>query len=548
MRNVRARLSVTSVLAAVLILGGCAPQRSPQTTEGILGERESVEENLAMAASALFRDGDYAEASRLLRGILGGNGSYRVMPDVLYLLGRAELGVGNGDKAALSFHLLRKHYPRKWAVLPERSELEVVADTYAPDPPGVVVDAPLSFMPDALAETGGSGLPVGARVTNLFYETGIQQVVLDISAQTGVPIFVTGGVRGLVTAEFDDLPLEECLDRLTVPLGLGYRWMDGYYLVGVVDDEHDPGSMLTVEVVEIRPKHLLADSVLDLLPQSYDQYVRNDPDGGNVLTVTGPPGILSAFREHLAAIDLPPRQVMIEVLVVELNDELSREWGIDWEILGGDGGAAFRLAKLVPALMDSSFIGRLVDSSIQGFGSITDVTVAVRALEATGAAKVMANPRVATLDGQEARIRVGSEAYYSLLSGSVSYAYYTLQKIATGITLRITPYVGESSEVTTDMFVEVSDVRASGTNDLPVTNVREIETRACVGNGEAVVIAGLLSEVERNRENRIPILGRIPFLGALFGHTSIEKTQKELVVLVTPHVLLHQSELAGLLQ
>jgi type II secretory pathway component GspD/PulD (secretin) len=547
MSNVRAWLSLTSALVAVLILSGCASQQSFQTADGVLGERETVEENLATAAS-VFRDGDYAEASRLLRGILGSNTSYRVMPDVLYLLGRAELGAGNTDKAALSFHLLRKYYPREWAVLPERAELGAIADTYAPKSPRVAVDAPASLAPDWLAEMSGGGPPVGARVTNLFYETGIQQVVLDVSAQTGVPILVTRSVRGLVTAEFHDLPLEECLDRLTVPLGLGYRWMDGYYLIGAVDDERDPGSMLTVETVEVRPKHLLAGSVLDLLPESYGQYVRKDPDGGNALTVTGPPGILSAFLEHLAAIDLPARQVVIEALVVELNNELLREWGIDWEILGSDGdGGTFRLAKLVPALADSSFIAKLVKSGV-GLGSVTDVTLAVRALEAGGVAKVLANPRVATLDGHEARIRVGTEAYYSLLSGSVSYAYYTLQTIATGITLRITPYVGESSEITVDVFVEVSDVRSSGTNDLPVTNVREVETRACVGNGEAVVIGGLLSEVERTKESRIPILGSIPYLGALFGHTIIEKQQKELVILVTPHIVIHQSELAGLLQ
>ncbi len=547
MSNVRARLSAASALLALFVLYGCASQLPLQNAERLLGERERAEESLTMAASE-FLAGDYAETSRLLRGILEGNAPYRVMPDVLYLLGRSELGAGNTDKAALSLHLLRKYYPRKWAVLPERAELELIADTHVPEPHEVAfVELPNSTSGGPAGAVDG-GPPRDARVTNLFYETDIQQVVLDISAQTGAPIFATSGARGLVTAEFDDLPLEECLNRVTVPLGLGYRWMDGYYLVGVVDDERDPGSILTVETLEVRPRHVLAKDVVNLLPKSYNQYVRENPTSGNILIVTGPPDILSAFLRYLAAIDRPSRQVMIEALVVDVSDDLTREWGIDWELLGSEGSATFRLAKLVPALMDPSFIGELVDSNIKGFGSITDVTLVVRALEATGAAKVLANPRVATLDGQEARIRVGSEAYYSLLSGSVSYAYYTLQKIATGITLRITPYVGGSSEITVDILVEVSDVRASGTNDLPVTNVREVETRACVGNGEAVMIGGLLSEVQRTKERSIPILGRIPFLGALFGHTTVEKKQNNLLVLVTPYVVIHQTELAGLLQ
>ena len=547
MRNRRAHSKAALALLTLVVLSGCAAQAPlREDAEVALGQREKAEVNLAMAASML-REGEYAEASELLRGILEGNTPYRIMPDLLYLLGRVELAAGNMDRAALSLHLLREYYPRKWLTLPDRAELAVTADEHVPKSMGSAFAGLPSSGAPGLVASADDDRPRGARITNLFYETDILQVLSDVSAQTGVPIFAAKGVRGLVTAEFDDLPLEECLGRLAVPLGLGYKWMEGYYLVGVVDPR-DSGSILMTETIEVRPRHLLAKDIARLLPLSYERYVRTDAVGGNILTLTGPPEIRSSFLRDLAAVDRPPRQVMIEVLVVEVNSDLTREWGIDWEILGSEGGATFRLAKLLPAVMDSSFIGALLHTGIGGAGAVTDVAVAVRALEANGAAHVRANPRVATLDGQEARIRVGTEAYYSLLSGSVSYAYYTLQKIATGITLRITPYVGESSEITTDIFVEVSDVRASGANDLPVTSVREVETRAYVGNGESVVIGGLLSEVERTKENRIPILGSIPFLGALFGHTSVEKEQSEMLVLVTPHVMIHPTELAGLLE
>ena len=89
---------------------------------------------------------------------------------------------------------------------------------------------------------------------------------------------------------------------------------------------------------------------------------------------------------------------------------------------------------------------------------------------------------------------------------------------------------------------------AEPTADLPVTSVREVETRARVGNGESVMIGGLLLETERTSENRVPFLGRIPLLGALFGYTSVEKGQSEMFVLVTPYIVIHPAELAGLLE
>jgi type II secretory pathway component GspD/PulD (secretin) len=177
----------------------------------------------------------------------------------------------------------------------------------------------------------------------------------------------------------------------------------------------------------------------------------------------------------------------------------------------------------------------------------SDIRATISALEAGGSAKIKANPRVATLDGQEARIRVGSEAYYTLLSGSVTYSYYTLEKIATGIVLKITPYTGNGGDIVADISVEVSDVRGSGANDLPVTSVREVQTRARVGNGETLVLGGLFSESDRQVENRIPLLGRIPILGWFFGQTTVEEASNEVVVLVTPYILIDSRELSALL-
>jgi type II secretory pathway component GspD/PulD (secretin) len=549
---------IAFVTIFLMMLAGCAPGPLDSTPELVRNEAPPAEVYLEEAA-ALYQEGSYDESAELVRAALRSATAYRIMPELLYLLSESELALGNRERAAPSLNLLKTYYPRRWFALPEVDALDAIVEEAGPwwgrRGSGHALESGgwsgvWRSERSGSGDAGVSGSDDSRRdtsVTNVFYETDILQVLADISAQVGIPIAAAQGVRGYVTIEFDDLPLEDCLRRLVLPLGLGYAWMDGYYLVGAADPR-EAASVLLTETMEVRPRHLLARDALKLLPQSYERYVRVDGAGGNTLTVTGPHEILRSFLRDLAVIDRPPRQVMIEALVIEVNRDATLEWGIDWEVIGSKGGDSFRIAKLASAVTDSSFIAQLFSIGVDGLGSVTRIQAAVRALEAAGGARVRANPRVATIDGQEAKIRVGTEAYYSLLSGSVSYAYYTLQKIATGTTLEITPYIVASSEIVTDISIEVSDVRAAGTNDLPVTSVREVETRARVGNGESVMIGGLLLERERTKENRVPFLGRIPLLGALFGYTSVEKGQTEMFVLVTPHIMIHPTELAALLE
>lgn len=530
-------------LALACLLGtwsGCSPGGGDGTLDP-LADGKGAPEYFREAVEAV-RKSDPAGAVETLRACLGKSGSYRLMPEILCLGGEAELALGDTAGAARCFRLLKAYYPRRWSALGEPSP-PALALAHVPEPVGDRGAAEPNPGPD------WSGAPadhVRKTVSNVFFETDIRQALSDVSAETGVPILADDQVRGDVTIEFDALPLEDCLKRLTQPFGLSFRWMDGYYLVGRADGP-GPSSPLLARTIEIAPKHLRAADALRALPSAYAEHARASADG-NRLTVTGSSDFLSCFRRDLASIDRPPEQVMIEALVVEMRRDVLREMGIDWEAVGTNENATFRIAKLLPAKLDSAFLGQLFKNDEEISGAVTDIKAAVRALEQRGRLRVRANPSVATLDGEKARIRVASESYYSLLSGSVTYSYYTLEKIATGITLEITPYAGETSEIITDIRVEVSDVRGAGANDLPVTSVREVETQIRIDNGETVMIGGLLAETERRDEDRIPFLGRIPGLGALFGHTRIEKDESEVTVFLTPYILIHPAELAGLLE
>ena len=228
----------------------------------------------------------------------------------------------------------------------------------------------------------------------------------------------------------------------------------------------------------------------------------------------------------------------VDAMVVEMRSDVRRSLGVDWSWMDSGGeDQTLRVAKLAPAAFDSLFVAGLTRIK-----SVMDFRATLRALAQKGKLHIRANPRVATTEGHPAEIRIAREAFFTLLQGSVTFSYFTLEKIATGITLKITPYVGASAEITSQIETEVSDVIATGASDLPVTSVRSVSTRIRVMNGETIVIGGLRTRQERRDENRIPYLGDIPLVGRLFGHTVTETIETEVVILITPYLMIPYEE------
>jgi type II secretory pathway component GspD/PulD (secretin) len=526
--------------AVALLVLSCASHKPLIAPSGTLEAPNRAADNFFEEATALFTAGEYDSAANVLRSIGQDGYAYYRMDEVLYWIGRCRLAGGNPAKAKRAFDTLLDYYPQSRAGF---EELEIMMraaedslsrhpELYQESTPGEETgSSPLALGSPNHNSTGGGAYEGQPRVTNVFYEADVRQALADISAQTGVSIVPDAFVNGYVTVEFSNTPLESALDRLLSPLGFTYRKVGDYYLVGAASVDNPSFPLLTQTKV-ITPDYLSAAEVKNLLPSNYDKYLRMDP-GGNTLTIAAPLPIVKKFEEDLASVDLPRRQVMIEALVVQMSDDARRSLGLDWRYIGSEGDKVFRIAKHFPAGFDSNFVAEFFR-----FKNAFDLRVALRALAATGKAKIRANPRVATIDGHEAEIRIAKEIYFSLVQGSVNFPYFTLEKIPTGITLKITPHVGESCEITTDIWAEVSDVVGVALNELPVTNVRTVDTRISVMNGETIGIGGLVMEREEKETNRIPILGDIPFLGTLFGHTTTVKEESEIVILIIPHILI----------
>jgi len=374
-------------------------------------------------------------------------------------------------------------------------------------------------------------------ITNVFYETELREALAAISAQSGINIIADQTVYGFITLELIDVPFEEALRRILVPLGFTFRKMVGYYLVGAAFPDNPSFPLLSV-TKRIVPNYIKAVNVPRLLSHYYDPFIKVDTEA-NIVTITASPEVIERIMQDLALIDIPPRQVMIEAVITELSTEARKSLGIDASWFLEKGEKKLDVIFPVGDLLDSTLGLYFLTPRFEAEGWEGDFQSTLRALVQDGEIWVRANPRVATLEGQKATILIGKEEYYIIVTGGTTGPYYygQLERIPVGVSLTLVPYISDKEEITVEIQPEVSDVVGKGATGLPVVSRRTVSTKIRVKDGETIVIGGLLQKSETENRRKIPLLGDIPILGYLFSRTDRVVDEIETVIFITPHIL-----------
>jgi type II secretory pathway component GspD/PulD (secretin) len=261
------------------------------------------------------------------------------------------------------------------------------------------------------------------------------------------------------------------------------------------------------------------------------------------------PEKMNKIREMISAFDEPTKEVFIEAEIVQvsLRDEFTR--GINWERVfrqanldGLDLKGSFPLSSSFSPSPDLS--GSNIKISI-GTLATNNYTAALQLLSSYGETKILSEPRIAAMNNQEAKILVGSrEAYITqtLSQGqSTTVTSENIQFTDVGVKLLVTPTINDEGYVTMKIKPEVSSVRevintALGSR-IPIVETSEAETMVKVQDGTMIMIAGLMKEEKREDTSGIPMLGRLPFLGAVFGAKGKQKKKTELIIFITPHII-----------
>ena len=293
--------------------------------------------------------------------------------------------------------------------------------------------------------------------------------------------------------------------------------------------------------------------------------------GANALVISASADTQRMLAEVIRQLDSRRQQVLIEAIVVELGDTAVRELGVQWLLAGSDGNPigltnySDRAAPLVP-LAGGAAAGQLdkddplreqlqnlaLNSLVgaNGFigggggriGSDGLFGFIINAAKSDEGSNLLQTPSLMTLDNEEATILVGQEVPITtgeaLLDGN-SNPFRTTQRQDIGVKLIVKPQINAGGSITLFLRQEVSSINGvltRGASDL-VLNKRELETTLVVDDGEIAVAGGLLDQNDRLSVDKVPGLGDIPVVGALFKSTSRQRGRTNLMVFIRPTII-----------
>jgi general secretion pathway protein D len=265
----------------------------------------------------------------------------------------------------------------------------------------------------------------------------------------------------------------------------------------------------------------------------------------NTLLIQATAQEYEGIQQLVKELDVPPRQVLIEAKIysIDLTHAFSSDVTAALQSLNGSTSI-----PTVGTLLGGFANGATNLSAAMMVGKSRELLGTVTLMESESNAKILSAPSVIATDSIPASVNVGTTV--PTLQGSISSAIggavtSAVSNTSTGITLSITARVTPSGIVTMIIDQQVSDPTATTTSSIqsPSFANKSIQTQVTVQDGDTIAIGGMIQETTTTAISGVPVLDRIPVLGALFGSRSYSKERTELIIFLTPHVIFDSNQL-----
>ncbi len=358
-----------------------------------------------------------------------------------------------------------------------------------------------------------------------FVDASLADAIKALARQAGLNLVVGGNLENLgakrITVNLNDIPYMDAIDLILRANGFTSERKDNVIIVSTLPQDL-PSSAFIHSFDAINLKFLGASKVIAVLSKVMPELTAIQGERSNLIIIKGKASEINKARELIASIDKPLPQILIESKVVEVSKSGMEELGIVW----GSRQGQFRFS---------------IDKEKGKWSLSEDLPVTLNTLIGRGEANVIANPRISTVDDHEAVINIGNRIPYAIpASVSGTTTQWTIQYIDAGVSLRITPRLGEDGSITTSIRPEVSSIsewRTTSAGEFPVISTRNADATVRVKDGETIVIGGLISEQDRENLSKVAILGDIPLFGYLFQNKIKEKAKTEIIFLITPRII-----------
>lgn len=300
-----------------------------------------------------------------------------------------------------------------------------------------------------------------------------------------------------------------------------------------------------VKTAVLSLNHLKAEEALKLLPARIPKTDLMVIREANAIAVTGTETQIDQVRQYMEEIDIQNPQLLFDILVVQLSERMAENFGLT------EAGEASAGDQTVLSWQGDTLKAFITGAVFPGSSMARIIKVRLEAMVREGKASLHANPQIITLNGHPASFNVTSRYPRTVAitnkvpvsDGSTETKTETkLIEVVTGIQVSLTPWVSATRDITLEIKPKITesvpDTLVGGeTNPIPATSERAIESTVRVRDGDPIVIGGLIQTQESVTMNKVPLLGDIPLLGALFRYKSVSKEETEFVIVITPHLI-----------
>jgi type IV pilus assembly protein PilQ len=399
-----------------------------------------------------------------------------------------------------------------------------------------------------------------------FREVDIKDILRQLAKQYSLNIVFSESVKGLVTVQLNNVSIEQALDSIITVNGFAYTKKENVYKVTSQEEAAREGKQTKLFKLNNADALKMKDTLSKVI--STDGSIEADTRS-NAIVVTDSLSVINKIEGMIPTLDEITPQVLIEAKLIETSLTNTEKLGIDWTTTMSAQGALRKTtfpfspkgnerwlnSVAMPANATSTDFASPYGFPYTVKGDFTLGTLDFTAFKAVldflrsrSNTKLIASPRILTVNNQKATINVGKiipVATYERNETSGAWEITGWEQLNVGINLEVTPQISPDGHIKLKLKPEVSNSVGSigdGINERPIIATRKAETEVQIRDGQTVVIGGLVKEKESRTEKKVPFLGDIPFLGKLFSRTELgtdeepqEKT--DLLIFVTAHII-----------
>jgi type IV pilus secretin PilQ/predicted competence protein len=411
-----------------------------------------------------------------------------------------------------------------------------------------------------------------------YIDADIREVINMMVAKIGINVIFAAGISNNITIKLNEVPFDEAFKTILNVNGLATQQV-GDNILRIASPK-----VFIAESKKAMPQtrvffldYAKAVDIKTQITNMASAHGRSASctvdEANNAIVITDTPMGLEENARLIRNLDRQPRQVLIEVKLVEVALNNDFNLGIQWSAYGrkndgtyfGAGDTASSVGIDAMGVQSPYVAGTEVSSPLTGTSGGTGVNLpaniiygafrlgkvassymfdaVISAAASKGKAKVLSDPKIATLNNKEATINITTQIPYTTSETTGSTPPITTTKVTyltTGIVLKVLPIITSDGKVSLKLNPDVSQVSPTITavaGGAPGIDSRSIDTEIIVSDGETVVIGGLIHDYKSEGEFKIPLLGDLPLLGWLFKKKTKSRERRELLIFVTPKIL-----------